>query len=103
MPAADRLQDRSSVNPNQFSLAGRVALITGSSRGIGAAIARAFTDAGASVAVVARTTSDVESVAAELTSAGGNAVAFTADVTDLDQLLMLVERTVQEFGGLDVP
>jgi 7-alpha-hydroxysteroid dehydrogenase len=90
------------VDPNQFSLAGRVALVTGSGRGIGAAIARAFADAGASVAVVARTTSDVEGVAAELRAAGGNAVAFTADVTDLDQLPSLVERTVQEFDGLDV-
>jgi len=69
---------------DEFSLAGRVALITGSGRGIGAAIARAFADAGASVALVARTASDVEAVASELVAAGGRAVAMTADVRELD-------------------
>jgi 7-alpha-hydroxysteroid dehydrogenase len=86
----------------EFSLEGRVALITGGGRGIGAAIARAFVEAGAVVAVVARTTADVDALAGELQVAGGRALALTADVRDLDQLPGLVERTVGELGGLDI-
>lgn len=90
------------MNGDHFSLAGRAALITGGGRGIGAGIARAFADAGASVAVVARTSSDVDALAAELTSGGRNAIALTADVKDLEQLPALVDRTVEAFGGLDI-
>jgi 7-alpha-hydroxysteroid dehydrogenase len=86
---------------DHFTLAGRVALVTGSSRGIGAAIALAFVEAGASVALVARTTADIKARADEL---GGrpNAIALTADVTDVDQLPPLVDQTVRELGGLDI-
>jgi 7-alpha-hydroxysteroid dehydrogenase len=87
---------------NAFDLTDKVALITGAGRGIGAAIARAFAGAGASVAVVARTASDIEVVAREVKAAGGEAIAIAADVTDVDQLPGIVERTVERFGGLDI-
>jgi 7-alpha-hydroxysteroid dehydrogenase len=85
-----------------FQLDGKVALITGGGKGIGAAIATAFADAGADVAVTARTAADVESVAAAVEARGRRALAIPADVNDLGALATLVDRTVAELGGLDI-
>lgn len=85
-----------------FALDGKVALITGSGRGIGAAIARVFAEAGAAVAVTARTTPEVETVASDIRAAGGRAIAITVNLSDTSQLPGLIERTVTELGGLDV-
>jgi 7-alpha-hydroxysteroid dehydrogenase len=85
-----------------FSLDGKVALITGGGRGIGEGIARTFIEAGAAVALVARTEAAIEAIARELRASGGRAIAIPGDVTDLSQLPGLVDRTVSEFGGLDI-
>ena len=90
------------TDPGPFSLAGRVALITGAGKGIGAAIARAFAAAGASVAVVARTEGDLDAVAADVRALGHDALVLSADVNELDRLPGLVARTVGELGGLDI-
>jgi NAD(P)-dependent dehydrogenase (short-subunit alcohol dehydrogenase family) len=83
-------------------LAGRVAIITGASRGIGAATARAFTAAGAAVALAARDQAALTSLANELAAGGGQAVAVPTDVSDPLSVQQLVQRTVATFGRLDL-
>jgi NAD(P)-dependent dehydrogenase (short-subunit alcohol dehydrogenase family) len=83
-------------------LAGKVAIVTGASRGIGAAAARMFADAGAAVALGARTADALESIAQEIVGAGGRAIAVATDVTDAEAVERLVNRTLQAFGRLDV-
>jgi NAD(P)-dependent dehydrogenase (short-subunit alcohol dehydrogenase family) len=83
-------------------LAGKVAIVTGASRGIGAAAARVFAEAGAAVALGARTADALESVAQGILAAGGQSLAVPTDVTDEDAVKRLVDRTVETFGRLDV-
>jgi NAD(P)-dependent dehydrogenase (short-subunit alcohol dehydrogenase family) len=83
-------------------LSGKVALVTGASRGIGAAIARAFSRAGAAVAVAARDSANLKRLADELQAAGGQALAVPTDVTDGQAVASMVETVVREFGRLDL-
>lgn len=85
-----------------FSLAGRVALITGGGGGIGSAIAQAFAGAGAKVAVVGRTQESLGATVARVESVGGEAVAIPADVTDEVATAAAVATTVERFGALDI-
>jgi NAD(P)-dependent dehydrogenase (short-subunit alcohol dehydrogenase family) len=87
---------------NQPLLAGRVAIVTGASRGIGAATARAFVAAGAAVALAARDAAALEALAHELSAAGGRAIAVPTDVGEPAAVQHLVEQTVRAFGRLDV-
>jgi NAD(P)-dependent dehydrogenase (short-subunit alcohol dehydrogenase family) len=84
------------------SLAGKVALVTGASRGIGAAVARAFSEAGASVALAARDEAALEKLRQEIDDAGGRAIAVPTDVADASAVARLVEQVVATFGRLDV-
>jgi NAD(P)-dependent dehydrogenase (short-subunit alcohol dehydrogenase family) len=83
-------------------LEGKVAIITGASRGIGAAAARRFAEAGASVVLAARTAKDIENVAEEIEASGGRALAVATDVTDERQVEELVKRAVATYGRLDL-
>jgi NADP-dependent 3-hydroxy acid dehydrogenase YdfG len=78
-----------------------VALVTGSSSGIGAATARRLAGEGAAVALVARRRDRLEDLASTIRSDGGNALVLQADVTDQEQAVAAVERTVSELGRLD--
>ena len=93
-----------------MSLEGRVALVTGASRGIGEYISKYFAQAGAKVAVAARTeeVSDprlpgtIHSVAQSIVDGGGEALAVRMDVRDNDSIREGVEKTVEHFGKLDI-
>jgi NAD(P)-dependent dehydrogenase (short-subunit alcohol dehydrogenase family) len=86
----------------ELSLQDQVAIITGAGRGIGRAIAHAFARAGASVAVASRTPEEVERVAGEVRELGGRALVVATDAADEAAMHALVERTVSEFGTLDI-
>src|SRR5437867_1657713 len=87
---------------DRFNLAGKAAIITGAGKGIGAAIALAFADAGADVALLARTVADLEAVAEEVRSRGRRAAVIPTDTIELDQLEPAVAKTVEELGGIDI-
>jgi 7-alpha-hydroxysteroid dehydrogenase len=87
---------------DEFRLDGYVALITGASRGIGAGIAQAFALAGADVALVARSASELEDVAAGIRATGRSASIIPADLTDMSEAARIVGRTMVEHGRLDV-
>jgi 3-oxoacyl-[acyl-carrier protein] reductase len=83
-------------------LSGRVALVTGSSRGIGAAIARLFARAGAAVVVHGRDTAALSTVQAQIADDGGRAIAVAADLGRFAEVETLRERAEQELGPIDV-
>lgn len=83
-------------------LAGKVALVTGGGRGIGRSIAIAVAEAGADVGVLARTSSEIESVAAEITGMGRIAISLTADVTDSTAVQQAAEQFSRKFSRLDI-
>jgi 3-oxoacyl-[acyl-carrier protein] reductase len=86
-----------------IELQDKIALVTGSSSGIGAAIAKELASAGATVALHYRSNLDgVNRVAAGIQEAGGRCAVFRADVSDADEAVALVKAVQKEFGGIDI-
>lgn len=85
-----------------FDLSGRVALISGASRGIGRGIALALGAAGADVALAARSVEALEAVAAEAHALGRRTAVVPTDVANLDQVRQMVGRTVEALGRIDI-
>lgn len=84
------------------SLKGKKALITGAGKGIGKALALALAQEGVSVALLARTTTDLEKVAEEVTAYGVEAFVVQADVANLDSVNTAAEKVLNSFGAIDI-
>lgn len=82
------------MSGERFSLQGKVALVSGASRGLGRAIALGFAEAGAKVAVAARSAAGLGEVVNALREHGSEALAITADVTDPQSVQAMVDETV---------
>lgn len=85
-----------------FGLVGKVAVIPGGGGAIGSALGRGLADAGAAVTLAGRTKDHVDEAARRITEAGGRALAISADATDERQTQEMIERTVTEFGRVDM-
>jgi dehydrogenase/reductase SDR family protein 4 len=90
------------MNLSRFSLEGKIALVTGGSRGIGKASALALADAGAHVAVSSRKIADLEPVAEEIRGRGVRGMAVAAHNAKLEDSKALVEKVTKELGGIDI-
>ncbi len=87
---------------NWFDLTGRVALVTGGSKGLGRTISDALARAGADVAIASRTQTELDSTAAALQAHGRRVAAVRADVTDEASVRRMAEQVVDHFGQIDI-
>ena len=85
-----------------FKLTDQVAIVTGAGRGIGAATARTYAEAGAHVVLAARTKEQLDAVAQDVESMGRRAVVIPTDVNDNGAVAAIVDQTIDEFGRIDI-
>ena len=86
----------------RFRLDGKIAIVTGAGRGIGAATARAMGEAGANVVLASRTAKQLETVAADVRAFGGQALVIPTDVNENANIEALAHATIEEFGRIDI-
>lgn len=89
-------------NENSHLLVGKRAVVTGAGRGIGRSIALALAQAGANVAVTARTPSEIEQLVAEIQAIGHQSLAVSCDVTDPEQVTNMATTLIEGLGGVDI-
>jgi NAD(P)-dependent dehydrogenase (short-subunit alcohol dehydrogenase family) len=94
--------DTTSTEQTSTELTEQVAIVTGASRGIGAATAEALAQAGAAVVLAARDASALRDVASRIEAGGGRALPVPTDVSDADAVRALVDRTLDAYGRLDI-
>jgi NAD(P)-dependent dehydrogenase (short-subunit alcohol dehydrogenase family) len=87
---------------SQFSLKGKIAVVTGGGRGIGQAIAFAFAKAGAKVVITSRKAQDLEATAAEIKAFGGEAFPLPAHLGKTDEIKKMVNTVMEKFGRIDI-
>ena len=90
------------MSTRMFSLEGKVAVVTGASRGIGRALALGLAEAGADVCVAARTEADLAAPVAAIEALGRRALAVPTDVCAREQIEAMIDRTTSELGRLDI-
>ena len=87
---------------NQFRIEGKIAVVTGASRGIGEGIAIGLADAGATVIITARDQERLEGVASTISERGGTCSVITGDITDESTISQLVSHAMDKYGKLDI-
>lgn len=85
-----------------FDLSGKVAIVTGASSGLGVQFAKALASAGANITIAARRVEKLETLKVELEKIGIKCLAVKCDVLNEDDIINVVERTVEEFGKIDM-
>ncbi len=87
---------------SQYSLKGKVAIVTGGSRGIGQAIAYGFAKAGAKVVITSRKAQDLEATAGEMTAIGCEVLVVPAHLGKFEEIQRVVDTVIQKFGRIDI-